>query len=165
MGSFGAFFVDSPNKLLNKHSSFQRFETYMHQQFKAITGSNNSLSPLQYQAISYTDVVLLSLIAGLNNSIGPIAWNCPKWPSGNHICGPTLPAKLAIWKFGQQTVSCVKQLIIAHAMRSWFWEVICKVTVMFNHFLFMISMISSPLYSLWLHDQLSIAPWFELSMT
>ena len=26
--------------------------------------------------------------AGLNNPIGPIARNCPKWPSGNRICGP-----------------------------------------------------------------------------
>ena len=36
----------------------------------------------------------------LNNSIGPIARNCPKWPSGNHICGPKLPAKLIFWQFG-----------------------------------------------------------------
>ena len=56
--------------------------------------------------------------AGLNNSIGPIARNCPKWPSGNHICGPKLPAKLSFWKFGQQTFSCVKQLLIAHPMCS-----------------------------------------------
>ena len=56
--------------------------------------------------------------SGLNNSIGPIARNCPKWPSGNHICGPKLPAKLSFWKFGQQTFSCVKQLLIAHPMCS-----------------------------------------------
>ena len=54
--------------------------------------------------------------SGLNNSIGPIARNCPNWPSGNHICGPKLPAKLLFWKFGQQTFSCVKQLLTAHPM-------------------------------------------------
>ena len=46
-----------------------------------------------------------------------------------------------------------------------FWDVICKVTVKFNQFLFMISMISSPLYSISIYDQLGIAPWFELSVT
>ena len=84
---------------------------------------------------------------GLNNSIGPIAQNCPKWPSGNHICGPKLPAKLLFWKFGQQTFSCVKQLLTAHPMRSWFWEVFWKVThLVLNQLLLIVSMISSSLY-------------------
>ena len=102
--------------------------------------------------------------AGLNNSIGPIARNCPKWPSGNRICGLKLPAKLVFWKVGQQTFCCIKQLLTAHPMLSWFWEVICKVTVKFNHYLFIISIIPSPLYSIWLYDQLGIAPWFELEI-
>ena len=104
-------------------------------------------------------------ISGLNKSIGPIARNWPKWPSGNRICGLKLPTKLVVWNFRQQTFSCIKQLLTAHPMRSWFWEVICKVTVRFNQFLLMISLISSALYSIWLYDQLRIAPWFELSMT
>ena len=66
---------------------------------------------------------------GLNNSIGPIARNCPKWPSGNRICRLKLPAKLVLWKFGQQTFSCVKQLLTAHPMRSGFWGAFCKVNV------------------------------------
>ena len=82
--------------------------------------------------------------AGLNNSIGPIARNCPKWPSGNHICGPKLPTKLVFWKFGQQTFSCVNQLLTAHPMRSRFWEAFCHLVS--NQLLFMVSMISSPLY-------------------
>ena len=48
--------------------------------------------------------------AGLNNSIGPIARNCPKWPSGNRICGPKLPVKLLILKIrATQTFSVIKQ--------------------------------------------------------
>ena len=45
-----------------------------------------------------------------------------------------------------------------HLMRCWFWKVFCKceMTVMLNQLLFMISMISSPLYSAWLYDQLVI---------
>ena len=84
------------------------------------------------------------MAAGLNNSIGPIARNCPKWPSGNHICGPKLPAKLVFWKFGQQTFSCVNQLLTAHPTRSRFWEAFYHLVL--NHFLFMVSMTSSPLY-------------------
>ena len=104
-------------------------------------------------------------LPGLNNSIGPIARNCSKWLSGNRICGPKLPAKLVFWKFWQQTFFCIKHQLTVHPMRSWFWEVICKVTIKVNQFLFVISMISSPLYSIWLYDQLGITPWFELSMT
>ena len=101
-----------------------------------------------------------ALTAGLNNSIGPIARNCPKWPSSNRIYGLKLPAKLVFWKFGQQTFSCVKQLLTAHSIRSWFWEVICKVTV---KLLFIISMISSPLSSIWLYDKLGITPWMIMT--
>ena len=39
---------------------------------------------------------------GLNNTIGPIAQNCLKWPLGNRICGSKLPAKLVFWKCRQQ---------------------------------------------------------------
>ena len=45
--------------------------------------------------------------SGLNNSIGPIARNCP---SGNRICGPKLPVKLLILKVrATQTFSVIKQ--------------------------------------------------------
>ena len=66
---------------------------------------------------------MVSGITGLNNSIGPIARNCPKRPSGNNIYWPKLPAKPVFWKFGQQTFSCV------NPMCSWLWDVFCKVTV------------------------------------
>ena len=79
--------------------------------------------------------------------------------------GRSCPAKLVFWKFGQQTFFCIKHQLSVHPMRSWVWEVICKVTIKVNQFLFVISMISSPLYSIWLYDQLGITPWFELSMT
>ena len=52
--------------------------------------------------VYYMPAVWPILWAGLNNSIGPIVRNCPKWPSGNRICGPKFPAKLVSWKFGQQ---------------------------------------------------------------
>ena len=107
--------------------------------------------------VNFTFAIAMATIkehtmAGLNNSIGPIARNCPKWPSGNRICGLKLPAKLVFWQFGQQAFCCVKQLLTAHPIRSCFWEVICEVTVKFNQFLFVISMISSPLFSIWLYN-------------
>ena len=40
-------------------------------------------------------------LAGLNNSIGPIARDCPKWPSGNGICVRSCPPNLCGWIFGQ----------------------------------------------------------------
>ena len=105
--------------------------------------------------------------AGLNNPIGPIARNCPKWPSGNHICGPKLPAKLVFWKFGQQTFSCVNQLlnhctpytllILRGVLQS-------DCHLVLNQVLFMIPTISSPLYLVWLYGQLIIEPWYESSM-
>ena len=104
---------------------------------------------------------------GLNNPIGPIARNFPKWPSGNHICGPKLPAKLVFWKFGQQTFSCVNQLlnhctpytllILRGVLQSDCHSVL-------NQVLFMIPTISSPLYLVWLYGQLIIEPWYESSM-
>ena len=45
--------------------------------------------------------IIRRALSGLKNSIGPIARYCPKWPSGNRIWGPKLPAKLVFWKFGQ----------------------------------------------------------------
>ena len=54
--------------------------------------------------------------SSLNNSIGPIARNCLKWPSGNPICWPKWPAKLVFWKPGKQTFSCIKQLLTAHTL-------------------------------------------------
>ena len=74
--------------------------------------------------------ILVCILSGLNNSIGPIARNYPKWPSSNHICGPKLPAKLVFWKFGQQTFSCINQLLThctPYALL--IWEGFCKVTV------------------------------------
>ena len=48
-------------------------------------------------------------MSGLNNSIGPIAWNCPKWRWTTvfvgRSCRPKLPAKLVFWNFGQQMLS------------------------------------------------------------
>ena len=43
--------------------------------------------------------------AGLNNSIGPIARNCPKWPSGNGIYVRSCPPNLCGWTFGQPIFS------------------------------------------------------------
>ena len=42
-----------------------------------------------------------SISSGLNNSIGPIARNCPKWPSGNGIYVRSCPPNLCGWIFGQ----------------------------------------------------------------
>ena len=103
----------------------------------------------------------LSITAGLNNSIGPIARNCPKWPPGNHICGPKLPAKLAFKKFGQQTFSCVHQLLTQcapYALLILRDVVQSDCYLVLNQLLFMISMILSPLHLIWLYDQLIIEP-------
>ena len=42
---------------------------------------------------------------GLNNSIGPIARDCPKWPSGKCICVLSCPPNLDGWTFGQPIIS------------------------------------------------------------
>ena len=42
---------------------------------------------------------------GLNNSIGPIARDCPKWPSGKSICVLSCPPDLDGWTFGQPIFS------------------------------------------------------------
>ena len=107
--------------------------------------------------VYYMPAVWPILWAGLNNSIGPIARNCPEWPSGTVFVGRSCPPNLYLENSGNKCYTPCAFFL--------FWEVICKVTVKFNQFLFMISMISSPLYSVWLCDQLGIAPWFELSMT
>ena len=106
--------------------------------------------------------------SGLNNSIGPIALNCPKWPSGNHICGPKLPAKLVFWKFGQQTFSCANHCsthCTPYALFILRGVVQSDCHLVLNQLLFMISMISFPLYLIWFYDQLIIEPWYESSMT
>ena len=98
--------------------------------------------------------------SGINNSICPIARNCPQWPSGNHICGPKLPAKLVFWKFGQQTFSCVNQLLTAHPMRSRFWGVLSLSVE--STFVYGLNDLISIVF--WLYDQLIIEPCYESSM-
>ena len=101
------------------------------------------------------------MCSGLINSIGPIARNCPKWPSGNHICGPKLPAKLAFWKFEQETFSCVNQLLThctPYALLILRGVLQSDCYLVLNQLLFMVSMILSPLQLIWLYDQLIIEP-------
>ena len=98
---------------------------------------------------------------GLNNSIGPTARYCPKWTSGNHICGPKMPAKLVFWKFGQQTffvrqpaAHCTPYAIsILRDVLS----LSVESTFVYGH---------NDLISIvfWLCDQLIIEPWYESSM-
>ena len=74
---------------------------------------------LQCLGIAVTSVLIKSLhfrsgdayalenqvITGLNNSIGPIARDCPKWPSGKSICVLSCPPNLDGWTFGQPIFS------------------------------------------------------------
>ena len=44
---------------------------------------------------------VITSLTGLNNSIGPIPRDCPKWPSGNDISLRSCPPYLYSWIFGQ----------------------------------------------------------------
>ena len=53
-------------------------------------------------------------MSGLNNSIGPIAWNCPKWRWATIFVGRSCPPNLCFEISGNKRFP----------MRYWFWEVL-----------------------------------------
>ena len=82
---------------------------------------------------------------------------------------PYLWAKVArqtyILKFGQQTFFLRQTAAHCTPYELLILRCIWKVIVKLNQLLFIIPLISYPLYSIWLYDQLGIEPWFEPPMT
>ena len=63
--------------------------------------------PIKYWDICYKRLKEnIKALPGLNNSIGPIARDCPKWPSGNGICVRSCLPNLCGWTFGQPFFLC-----------------------------------------------------------
>ena len=89
------------------------------------------------------------LKSGLNNSIGPIARNCPKCPSGNSIRIWSCPPNLYSWTFGQPIFFLCQLQLTARPWRS------LNLIVLQNYFrigqlwyVSILSMISDPLCSI-----------------
>ena len=81
--------------------------------------------------------------SGLNNSIGPIARDCPKWPSGNCICVRSCPPNLCGWIFGQP-IFFLYQTTAQYPLTMVLQKILYWTTSML-----ILSMISYPLYSIY----------------
>ena len=85
-------------------------------------------------------------ITGLNNSIGPIVRNCPKL---TEVARQTRILKI------RATNVFLRQPYVLLIVRG---VLQCNCHLVLNQLLFMVSVIPSPLYLLWLYDQLGVEP-------
>ena len=100
--------------------------------------------------------------SGLNNSIGPIARDCPKWPSGNGICVRSCPPNLCGWIFGQPIFSVPNYCSIPTNNGSAKWFSYWTTSVL------ILSMISYPLcsiYRIFGSNHHCTGPFSEIQMT
>ena len=100
--------------------------------------------------------------AGLNNSIGPIARDCPIWLLGNDICVRSCPPNLCGWIFGQPIFSVPNYCSIPTNNSSAKWFSYWTTSML------ILSMISYPLCSIYrifgsYHH--CIGPFSEILMT
>ena len=111
----------------------------------------------------------VSIIPGLNNSIGPIARNCPKLPEmtvGQPHLSAEIARKTCIMKIRATNVFLRQTAAHCTSYALWILRGVLQSEchLVLNQLLFVVAMISSPLYLVWLYDQLSIEPWYESSM-
>ena len=85
----------------------------------------------------------LCSFSGLNNSIGPIARDCPKWPSGDCIYVRSCPPNLCGWIFGQP-IFFLYQTTAQYPLTMVLQKILYWTTSML-----ILSMISYPLYSIY----------------
>ena len=99
----------------------------------------------------------------LNNSMGPMARNCPKWPSGNRICGRSCPPNLYFDNSGNKRFSASNSFsLAARPMRFDSERYSAKWPACWINFC---SWAQWPHLDCIQYDQLGIGFWFELSMT